>query len=213
MGRYCMLWATVRYHFCAQLFPWWWLKLCHWFLCSRQGKRTFPRALWQMPSLSGYDFHVFFMWIFSPFFFSFRLLFSPLTPEKQLTIELVTMFFSGHSLIWGKRNDWLHAAKSPHAYKQSLPRGLFILSALLLPGDQNAWPQWPLLLWCSRLVVWSLGTMTLKQSVECFSVRCKGTLAFSLMEKDSLIIRTLRRPLRSCERTLPMRHISTYIII
>lgn len=74
MDRYCMLWGTVRYHFCAQLCPWWRLKLCHWFLCSRQGKRTFPRALWQMPSLSGYDFHVFFWKCeFSVLFFFFQI--------------------------------------------------------------------------------------------------------------------------------------------
>lgn len=69
MDMYYVLWAIVQYCFCAQLFPWWQWKLFHWFLCPRQGKRTFPQVLWQMPSLSGNDFHVFFMWIFSLFFF------------------------------------------------------------------------------------------------------------------------------------------------
>lgn len=83
MDMYYMLWAIVQYCFCAKLFPWWQWKLFHWFLCPRQGKRTFPQVLWQMPSLSGNDFHVFFMWIFSPFF-SLRMPFSPLTPKILL---------------------------------------------------------------------------------------------------------------------------------
>lgn len=151
MDMYYVLWAIVQYRFCAQLFPWWQWKLFHWFLCPRQGplENAFSQWLWFPRFL-----HVNFQSFFSPL----RLPFSPLTPGKQLTIELVTMFFSGHSFIWGKRNDWLHAIRSPHAY--SFLRGLFILSALLCPGDQNAWPQWPWLLWC--LVVWSLETGTLK---------------------------------------------------
>lgn len=95
--------AWVREHpwyhfisFTAQWSPWWQLKLFPWFLCPRQGKKTLPQGLWQRPSVSDYDFHILVMWISSTFFFFLRLPFSPLTPGKQLTIVMVTMFFSGH---------------------------------------------------------------------------------------------------------------------